>query len=318
MSNKSNNFGRAFEYCFAIILEKEVCKYRDVSFKENGAYLVVKKAWNSLDEVQQEIYRKSSRAIIKKIINLEPVLIKDNSTSVTFMFQEDSKGEIADVRDLIIYDGNGYEIGFSIKHNHFAAKHSRLSMNLDFSKKWYGVNCSNQYWEDIKPIFSFLNDEKKKGSLWKDILYKEDDVYVPLLKAFKKELERQIFINGTIVVEKLFKYLLGYNDFYKVISVDNKKLTLLQIFNFNKTLNLGLNSKNIEFEIPKIIDIPNEVIKLDFKENSKNTIEVHLSNDWQINFRIHNASSKVETSLKFDVQIKNTGNNITVYKEEWE
>ena len=39
-----------------------------------------------------------------------------------------------------------------------------------------------------------------------------------------------------------------------------------------------------------------------FKTNSSNTVEMYLNNGWQLSFRIHNASSKVEPSLKFDVQ----------------
>lgn len=30
---------------------------------------------------------------------------------------------------------------------------------------------------------------------------------------------------------------------------------------------------------------------------------MYLDNGWQFSFRIHNASTKVETSLKFDIQI---------------
>lgn len=41
----------------------------------------------------------------------------------------------------------------------------------------------------------------------------------------------------------------------------------------------------------------------DFKPNSTNTVELYMDGGWQFNFRIHNASTKVETSLKFDVQI---------------
>ncbi|MEE0273575.1 MAG: HaeIII family restriction endonuclease [Coprococcus eutactus] len=35
---------------------------------------------------------------------------------------------------------------------------------------------------------------------------------------------------------------------------------------------------------------------------STNAVEMFLDNGWQLSFRIHNASTKVEPSLKFDVQ----------------
>ena len=41
---------------------------------------------------------------------------------------------------------------------------------------------------------------------------------------------------------------------------------------------------------------------LELKPGSTNTVEMFLDNGWQLSFRIHNASTKVEPSLKFDVQ----------------
>ncbi len=47
----------------------------------------------------------------------------------------------------------------------------------------------------------------------------------------------------------------------------------------------------------------NIIINYDFKKNSSTILELIMDNGWQISFRIHNASSKVEPSLKFDVQL---------------
>lgn len=58
------------------------------------------------------------------------------------------------------------EIGLSVKH-------SRLSKNLYFGSKWYGIDCSKQYWEDIKPIFEYLDVKKQKDSKWSDYLIKK-------------------------------------------------------------------------------------------------------------------------------------------------
>ena len=47
---------------------------------------------------------------------------------LTLFLQPDSKGEEGDVRDLIVVRSNiQWEIGLSLKHNHFAVKHSRLA-----------------------------------------------------------------------------------------------------------------------------------------------------------------------------------------------
>ncbi|MDO8571081.1 MAG: HaeIII family restriction endonuclease, partial [bacterium] len=47
-----------------------------------------------------------------------------------------------------------------------------------------------------------------------------------------------------------------------------------------------------------------------FKKGSKTTIIVTLNNDWTLSFRIHNASSRVEPSLKFDVNLLNSPKNL--------
>ena len=51
----------------------------------------------------------------------------------------------------------------SIKHNHEAVKHSRLSHGLDFGNEWFGIPCSKEYWNAVKPIFDRLKSEKAKG-----------------------------------------------------------------------------------------------------------------------------------------------------------
>ena len=63
--------------------------------------------------------------------------------------------------------------------------------------------------------------------------------------------------------------------------------------------------------------LPSEIIKIGFKLNSTNTVEMILDNEWAFNFRIHNASSKVETSLKFDVTIDGQPATILNIKKNW-
>lgn len=85
----------------------------------------------------------------------------------------------------------GWEIGLSIKHNHFAVKHSRLAKTLDFSGKWFGHPCTNAYWDCISKVFEYLDCMKKQGRTWSELPSKDQDVYVPLLKAFMDEINRQ-------------------------------------------------------------------------------------------------------------------------------
>lgn len=303
MSKKSNNQGRAYEYSYLITLFEKISEIRPAKIEENSSYFAAKRAWNTLTESEKTIYKVSALAGVNTIFDLEPLILDDGDDELELKIQSDDKGKEGDVRDvLIIRRGIEWEIGLSVKHNHFAVKHSRLSKNLDFGNKWYGVNCSKQYWGDIKPVFEYLDMEKQKGSKWSDLPNKEDDVYIPLLNAFKGELERQNSLFGKDIPRLMVEYLLGEFDFYKVIGIDSKRTTQIQSYNLRGTLNQQENKKKRSIELP-ISTLPTRIVSLEYKPDSKNTLELYLDGGWQFSFRIHNASTQVESSLKFDIQI---------------
>lgn len=303
MSNKSNNQGRAYEFAYLNTLYEEISKYRVSKIEKNSSYKAAEKAWNTLEETEKDMYKVSALAGANVILELEPLILDDGEDELELKIQSDDKGKDGDVRDvLIIRKGIEWEIGLSVKHNHFAVKHSRLSKSLDFGEKWYGIKCSDKYWEDIKPIFDYLEDEKAKGSKWRDLPSKEDDVYLPLLNAFKDEIDRQNNVYGKDIPKLMVEYLLGEFDFYKVIGIDSKQLTQVQSYNLRGTLNKeGINRKR-SVKLP-IASLPTRIVSLEFRPGSKNTLELYLDRGWQFSFRIHNAATKVETSLKFDIQI---------------
>lgn len=317
MSNKSNNQGRAYEFSYLITLFEEISKVRLAKIEENNSYFAAERAWNTLTESEKTMYKISALAGVNTIFDLEPLILDDSDDELELKIQSDDKGKEGDVRDvLIIRRGIEWEIGLSVKHNHFAVKHSRLSKNLDFGKKWYGINCSKQYWRDIKPVFDYLDCEKQKGSKWSDLPNKEHDVYVPLLNAFKGELERQSLLLGRDIPKLMVEYLLGKFDFYKVIGIDSKKIIQIQSYNLRGTLNRQGNRRRRSIELP-ISTLPTRIISIGYKPDSKNTLELYLDGGWQFSFRIHNASTKVESSLKFDIQIIGMPTTIVSIDRRW-
>ena len=100
----------------------------------------------------------------------------------------------------------------------------------------------------------------------------------------------------------MVEYLLGESDFYKVIEIDSKRTTQIQSYNLRGTLNKQANKKKRSIEL-LISTLPTRIVSLDYKPCSKNTLELYLDDGRQFSFRIHNASTKVESSLKFDIQI---------------
>jgi len=316
MSNQSNNKGRGYEFACLKILYNEILKYRSCFVEENASFVATKNAWESLDEMQQANYLLSAASVVDTLFDLEPLIIEESEDILELRIQPDSQGEIGDVRDIIMLrSGINWEIGLSIKHNHFAVKHSRLAKTLDFSEKWFGYPCTNTYWDCISKIFEYLDYMKKQGKMWSELSAKDQDVYVPLLKAFIDEINIQNEINPKIP-KKMVEYLLGEFDFYKVISIDNRRTTQIQTFNLHGTLNQSSRTKKPNIEIP-IVDLPTRIVSLDFKPNSSNTVELYLNNGWQFSFRIHNASTYVETSLKFDIQIIGMPTTIVSISCEW-
>lgn len=317
MSNKSNNQGRAYEYIFLNSLFEVISKIREASIEKNSSFMASKQAWETLSSQDKEIYKISALTGVSIILDLEPLIIEKSNDILNLKIQSDDEGKKGDVRDIVIMRGNiDWEIGLSLKHNHFAVKHSRLSKKLDFGEKWYDIPCSEEYWKKVKPIFDFLEEEKEKKTLWKEIVNKNEEVYFPLLEAFKTEILDQNRKNIKLL-ENMLKYLLGKFDFYKVISIDNEKVTRVQSYNLYRTLNQdGVHEKR-KIEIP-IIVLPTRIVSLDFKPNSLTTLELYLNNGWQFTFRIHNAKKEVEPSLKFDIQIVGMPTSIISIDSKWE
>lgn len=317
MSSKSNDQGRAFEYACIVKLRERIESIRPVVVDEdsiNTAY----RSWMTLKEIDQQMFFKAANAFISTLFSAEPLILEYDGDDdvVTLSINKDSVAEGGDVRDVIITRKNiCWNIGLSMKHNHFAAKHSRLSSKIDFGAKWYGIPCDSNYWDVVNPIFSKLRSIKNDNIAWRDISDKENSVYFPIVEAFINELNRAYNADATMP-SRLISYLLGTNDFYKVVAIDKKQHTEFQAFNLRGELNKdGVNTR-AKIVIPKA-DLPTEIISLRFKPNSKSTAELYLNNGWSLSFRIHNASTIVEPSLKFDIQFIGIPTNIITINCTW-
>ena len=219
---------------------------------------------------------------------------------LTLKFPKYEAGIKYDIQD-IFFSRKYFKIGLSIKHNHDAVKHSRLSKKIDFGLEWFESPCSENYWEKVTPIFDRLKILKEKNLKWSDILDKNNSVYVPILQAFMDEIKNSC-ANDKNIPRKILEYLIGVKDYYKIISRDSKRLTIIETFNLHGTLNKPSKKVISAITVPKI-SLPTELVAIKFKNNSKNTVEMYLNNGWQLSFRIHNASTKVEPSLKFDIKL---------------
>ena len=296
---------KAFEYALLLEFYERLNKITNVSITENEPYHNAKGCFDSFVENEQDTFRITASAAINFLIDIEPRLSNGISKEDVLVLEivSDQAGQRGDVRDvLIIRSLQKWEIGISAKNNHRAVKHSRLSLNIDFGEKWLGVPCSQNYFDEIKPIFDMLANLKAsdKSTKWTSVENMHQVVYIPILDAFRKELLRLDKENSSIVAENLVQYLIGNEDFYKVIK-GNKKVEI-QAYNLSGTLNLPFESIKPKARIPKL-KLPSILIEIVYQDNSTTTLLVSLNEGWQISFRIHNASSRVEPSLKFDINL---------------
>ena len=315
--------GKAFEYACADVIVSHASDEIHVELLESAPVKTARRYFSYLDSVEKVNFRKGALAAIRVIKRFEPNLFNGSDT-MSVCLQTDSQGMAGDVRDVLC-TRKGWTIGLSCKHNHEAVKHSRLSDRIDFGQEWFEIPCSNHYFSEIRKVFMplrHLRDERleadrHKPALWSEIPDKENLCYVPVLTAFMEELRRLDAEHPRIIPERLIRYLIGRNDFYKVIMNESRHYTQIEAININGTLNKRYQNKRSLVDVPRL-KMPTKFYEIGFKEGSKNTIYVVCDGGWNVSMRIHNASSRVEPSLKFDVQLLAMPSSILTQIEPWE
>lgn len=298
--------GKAFEYAIVDRLEYLLSDQK-ILIRKDEQFLTAKKHYDSLDKINQKDCLQGALSGVQHLIELEPK-ISDQSLKedcLGIYIQSSSTGTYGDPRDVtIVRQSQNWEVGISCKNNHNDLKHSRLSPKIDFGKDWINHPVSNQYWQDIKPTFLKIQKLKEQGFLvWQDWLStqcqdnlnKNDLFVVPILDSFDKELKKLCAITG--VPAKIVRYLVGIKDFYQVVNVPGQNHTKILAFNLYDTLNFPVwkNKKSIKVPVTKL---PENLIST-FRKGT--TLEVYFDQGWSFKFRLHTASSKIETSLKFAV-----------------
>ncbi len=309
--------GKAFEFACVKAIHMKYYKNQKIILADT---IPLKSARTFYEKISEELQKKmdlAAEAGLRIIERLEPQLQISDGTPLYLAIQEDAKGIEGDVRDVICSRTPlGWNIGLSCKHNHKAVKHSRLSNKIDFGEKWFGRPCSSEYFCEIKPLFQELYKLKEANELWRNIYNKEAKFYKPLLIAFINELKRLYEKFNDEIPAKLVTYLLGNQDFYKVIANDLSHTTEVQAFNIRGTLNKNAGSVKPNSKIP-LLNLPSSIHDVSFKDQSTNTIEITLNNGWAVTMRIHNASSRVEPSLKFDVNLLGMPSTLGTLVEPW-
>jgi len=283
-------FGRAFEWAVGCSMSEKT----SAPIIVNSFSKIAESAYGKMDEKTKNSFIKAADIAIGHILEKENSLLA-SSTDRSIEFNTDSAGKHGDVRDVLLHVG-GKVLGISCKHNHEALKHSRLSGTRNFIKAW-GIDtngCSADYWGKVKPLFAKLTKLRKDSNRtmrWDAIEDKANEYYWPVLDAWADEIKNlceQSDEKQAEVCKAIISYLVGKHDFYKVIC-EGKKRVSIQGFNFNNTL------------ATRKTRYPDNINTINSKNGGQFSKTIAFNHGYSINFRIHNASSRVESSLKFDI-----------------
>jgi hypothetical protein len=307
MSGAQTRNGKAFEYACLHSLYGRLSNEQEVAIVETSQYETSKRFFADAAGELKHRLTMAADAAARVIIRLEPQLAHPNGNMPLYLsLQTDAQGRAGDVRDVLcIRKQNGWEIGLSCKHNHHAVKHSRLSSTIDFGAEWFGAACSCDYFNAIDPLFDELSDMRRGSNgaaKWSDVDDKAGRFYVPMLRAFLDELRRLDNEHPQLIPERLIRYLIGRHDFYKIITNDARRTTRVEGVNLYGTLNRESETHASIVPVARL-RLPTRFYHMDLKQGSQTTVEVVCDEGWGVSMRIHSASSRVEPSLKFDVNL---------------
>ncbi|GAB6394158.1 MAG: HaeIII family restriction endonuclease [Bacteroidales bacterium] len=286
---KQTESGKAFEYCLAVdFAECLPVPFIDSAEKQTGL-----KCFGSCDAGEQDKIRRAAREAAIFLINHDAQF----KQAVSVTLQPDKVGRQGDVRDLLFKLKTGGDIGISSKNRHDAVKHSRLSDKIDFGREWADCPCSPRYMKSIDSILGGLRTERERGTQFRDIPDKANRYYLPTLAAFEDELRNLCDNFGQRFTVRMFQYLLGKQDFYKVMKENGH--VAIQSFNIEGRLQWGKKWK-----------IPDRIETISRKRGSNNTLIISFVGGWQFSFRIHSADKIATPSLKFDIRFIGLPQNV--------
>ena len=291
MTNSVTN-GKGLEW--AVV--KEIQKATGFQIEESEPLETARGAYGDLNGSELiEVYERWVPPCVDHVLRLESSIFSGRKGAGKIWINSDAKGQAGDVRDVMIAS-SGKSFGISCKNNHAAFKHSRLSPKIDFPSEWNLCNegASDYYMCGVDALFSRI--EKACGpfrvALWDDVPQERKfGYYRELLEAFRTEILRIRNKSDSAAAQLasgLVKYVVGRHDFYKLIIKDDRGL--IEGYNLSRTL-----------RVPKI-PLPTTVLSVEFIPDAAGTLLLFMDAGYTFSFRIHSASSKIESSFKFDIQ----------------
>lgn len=214
VSTRSNDQGRAYEHACMLAMCERIQDVRNIRIVDNSSLHANEKAWKLMDEETQQVFMTSAEAAVGAVIKMEPKILENDNDDLILEFQQDRAGVKGDVRDIVIRRNDiGWEIGLSIKHNHDAVKHSRLSHKIDFGKEWFDEATLLRSYFSEREVFEkehFILIENEEDAL----VMRFQNEYI-VLKRYTAYHVYQLFC------ELKKEYLVKINQLNKILGTDS-------------------------------------------------------------------------------------------------
>lgn len=298
--SKNTDRGYGFEY-INVVTANRILGSKIAANTQNWVNNGGKLKFEALSVKEQGEMIKASEALMKFLYENESWVSGRNVTVERVRAQ----GGSTDVSDILFKERNNAgsttnEVGISLKSNHEAVKHQRISHRIDIGNKWLGVPSGNEFMLEVKKLFAdfiaycktnSISTYEELGDSVKDTL-----LYTPVCNLVKKLLG-DIFgtEQGSASVSYFMNYLIGSKDFYKAVASFKDHELKIVAFNLRGTLSKGKRLKS-----------PQRCLDIQIQNSDRgypNRVHIVLDNGWEVNLRVHNASSRVESSLKWDSQL---------------
>lgn len=254
--------------------------------------------YNALTTDEQLAMQRASLRIINFLTEYEPWLLQGNIV-VDHVKATGGATDVSDVR----YTSLHRSVGLSLKSNHDAVRHPRVSPTIDIARQWLGVGTDEQYMNEISGIFGNFNEicEINQITRFNQLSNdgKRDYLYRPITESFTALLNR-VFSghNGNVAVEHFLRYLIGDRDFYKAKADFNRNEILIEAYDFSGTLGprqrLRMPTRCLEVAVEP------------GRTGMYNYVNITFDRGWEVKMRLHTARTEVENSLKWDVQFVGT------------
>ena len=293
MSGRQKASGNAFEYALANQLACAAGVRLKTRAREdaatNEAADKAGKDFFGRDSKSRRWLARAAGAAVSHITGLEEKMLAQ-ADGMHVRMLPDSAGQAGDPRDIVLPVGKS-ALAISAKLNNDTVKNPRLQFeNPDFAAAWgLGVEISPAYCEAVGAVAGRVDEAKKSGlKNWGELPELHNEVYAPLLLAFRDEIFR-IASGDSGACRNFAGFMVGKPDYYKVMAYRKRNSVVVQGYNFGRTLACRRPS------------FPDSLISATPYRGT--TLVLTFDGGWVFTMRIHTAESRITRSLKWDVKI---------------